>query len=187
MGAKPKEAKNSKGVLMHFSVGAVIKIDGKYLLIDRSKEPFGFAGLAGHVDEGETPEEALVREVMEESGLGVISYKLLFEEEVAWNYCSAGVKSHYWYLYACEVKGKARKNEEAKFMEWYTPQEIKNLKLEPVWKYWFKKLGVLREDRTEMKKIFIICPVRDANSIVQKKIAAYVKRLEKEGHLVPKI
>ena len=58
MGHKPKQALNSKGNPMHFSVGAVIESGGKYLLIDRDMEPLGFAGIAGHVDEGETPEKA---------------------------------------------------------------------------------------------------------------------------------
>ncbi len=61
MGSKPRQAQNSKGAQMHFSVGAVIEVGGKYLLIDRDMEPFGFAGIAGHIDEGETPEEALFR------------------------------------------------------------------------------------------------------------------------------
>jgi len=141
---KPKEKLNSKGILMHFSVGAVIKANGKYLLADRNIEPFGFAGIAGHVDEGETPEEALSREVFEESGLKIISCSLLFEEEVDWNWCSVGVKSHYWYVYQCEVEGEIKNNPvELKSSGWFTPEEIKKLKLEPVWKYWFEKLGIL--------------------------------------------
>ncbi len=27
---------------------------------------------------------------------------------------------------------------------WYTKSQIKKLKLEKVWKYWFKKMGVLK-------------------------------------------
>lgn len=67
MAVKPMQTQNSRGELMHFSVGAVIEVGGKYVLIDRDMEPFGFAGLAGHIDEGETPEEALFRKVGEES------------------------------------------------------------------------------------------------------------------------
>lgn len=152
MHPKPKPGTSSDGRPMHFSVGAVIKIDGKYLLIDRVKEPFGFAGLAGHVDEGEMPEEALVREVEEESGLKVVSHRLLFEEEVPWNYCSRGVRCHYWYLYACEVEGQAGlEEEEAKSMGWYTPEEMGKLILEPVWKYWFEKMGVLKKGESNEK------------------------------------
>ena len=84
-----KEGKTSDGKLLHYSVGAVIEKDGKYLLVDRVKPPFGFAGLAGHVDEGESPDATIVREIMEESGLKVVNSKLLFEEEILWNYCSS--------------------------------------------------------------------------------------------------
>ncbi len=145
MAARPKQKQNSKGAPMHFAVGAVIEVDGKYLLIDRDMEPFGFAGLAGHIDEGETPEETLFRKVNEESGLKIKKYVLLFEEEVEWNWCRVGIQSHYWYLYKCEIEGELRNNPEAsKSIGWYTLDEMKKLKWEPVWKYWFEKLGVLK-------------------------------------------
>lgn len=126
---------------MHFSVGAVIEVGGKYLLIDRATEPLGFAGLAGHINEGETPEEALFRKVEEESGLKVKRHSLLFQEEVEWNWCGAGVRPHYWFVYRCEIAGEARNNTEAsKSIGWYAPDEIGALTLEPVWKHWFGKI-----------------------------------------------
>lgn len=129
---------------MHYSVGALIKQGGKYLLIDRVKPPLGFAGLAGHVDEDETPEQALKREVEEESALKVEKYKLLFEEELDWNWCSKNMNVHYWYLYDCEVSGAMKQNfAETKSIGWYTRNDIRQLKLEPVWEYWFKKLNIL--------------------------------------------
>lgn len=134
----------SEGKPMHYSVGAIIKRNQKYLLIDRKNPPFGFAGLAGHIDEGESPEEALVREVKEESNLLVESYKLLFEEELDWNWCKEGVKIHYWYLFQCGTEGKVcidRKEE--KSIGWYSKEEIKHLSLEKVWRYWFKKLKIV--------------------------------------------
>lgn len=144
MGTKPKLEQNSKGVDMHFAVGAVIEVDGKYLLIDRDMEPLGFAGIAGHIDEGEEAEETLLRKVEEESGLKVKSHSLLFEEEVEWNWCRVGIQTHYWYLYKCEVEGDVKNNPEAsKSIGWYALEEIQKLKWEPVWKYWFEKLGVL--------------------------------------------
>lgn len=141
--AKPKQTKNATGEPMHYSVGAVIENDGKYLLIDRRTEPLGFAGIAGHCGAGETPEKALVRKVAEESGLKVVAHTLLFEEEVPWNVCHAGVLSHYWHVYECRVEGEAQKNVEAsKSMGWYAPDEMKKLAMEPVWKYWFEKLNI---------------------------------------------
>lgn len=132
------------GERMHYSVGALIERDGKYLLIDRAVPPLGFAGVAGHVDEGEDAPQSLEREVKEESGLEINNYKLLFEEELDWNWCSKGVKSHYWYLFKCDVSGELeRSKRETKSIGWYNGEEIKKLNLEPVWEYWFKKLNII--------------------------------------------
>ncbi len=141
---KPKQGLTKHGNPMHYSVGALIKKDGKYLLIDRAIEPYGFAGPAGHVDQGESEIEALVREVREETGLHVESHNLLFEEELEWNRCSKGIDAHHWYLYQCTVSGEIERNErETKSIGWYAPEQIKELKLEPVWQYWLKKLKVI--------------------------------------------
>ena len=50
--AKPKEEIKDENKI-HFSVGALIEKDNKYLLIDRATPPLGFAGIAGHIEEGE--------------------------------------------------------------------------------------------------------------------------------------
>src|SRR4030042_2352520 len=140
----PKVGLSLENKKMHYSIGALIERDGKYLLIDRVNPPVGFAGLAGHVDEEETEVETLVREVWEESGLRVENYKLLFEEELDWNTCSKGIAVHYWYLFKCEAGGEIKKNKfEEKSIGWYTKEQIANLKLEPVWEYWFRKLKII--------------------------------------------
>ncbi len=139
-----KQAKSKDGKLMHYSIGALIKKDGKYLLIDRVKPPLGFAGLAGHIDEDEDKIQALKREVEEESGLKIDSYKVLFEEEIDWNQCSMGIDVHYWYLFECNVSGEIKQNYiETKSIGWYAVNEIKELKLERVWEHWFKKLNII--------------------------------------------
>jgi ADP-ribose pyrophosphatase YjhB (NUDIX family) len=142
--AIPKSGVAKNGQTLHYSVGALIKQDNKYLLIDRGTPPFGFAGLAGHVDEGEEPQQALVREIKEESGLDVIECKLLFEEELDWNWCGKGIKVHCRHLFECSVSGELNRDKrETKSIGWYTTEEIKNLSLEPVWKYWFQKLKII--------------------------------------------
>lgn len=140
----PKLGLSKEGKEMHYSVGALIEKNGKYLLIDRAKPPFGFAGLAGHIDQEETEVEALAREVEEESGLKVEECKLLFEEELGWNTCSKGITSHYWYLFECEVSGEVKRDStEEKSIGWYSKEQIAKLKLEPVWEYWFRKLRII--------------------------------------------
>ena len=127
------------------AVGAIIKRNGKYLLLDRKYPEYGFASVAGHVDENETPEIALSREVKEESQLTIISFKKHFEEDVPWNICYRH-KGHHWIVFECETKGTPTPNDEAKSMGWYSPKEMKKLKLERVWEYFFKKLNILDND-----------------------------------------
>ncbi len=54
----------------HRTVGAVVVVDGRVLLEERSAEALVYPGCwdtpGGHVEAGEDPEQALVREVREE-------------------------------------------------------------------------------------------------------------------------
>ena len=143
--AEPRLGTTNDGKPMHYSVGAIIEKDGKYLLIDRALPPYGWAGIAGHLGDNENPDEALGRKVTEEVGLKVITKKLILKEEVPWNRCRIGVNSHYWWLYKCDTKGNLSIDPEgAKSYGWYSEEEISKLKLEPVWDYWFKKLKITK-------------------------------------------
>ncbi len=140
-----KVAVASDGRSLHYSVGALITKQGKYLLLDRQRKPLGFASIAGHVWEGETPIEAIEREIKEESNLDSVTCKILFDEEVIWNGCSYGDFAHHWYVFKIDVEGTDFKLNPArgKVMGWYTPEQLKTLNLEPVWRYWFEKLGII--------------------------------------------
>ena len=133
----------------HFSVGAVIKNKNKYLVINRNLYPPGYASIAGHVNKGEKPEQALEREVKEETNYKILSKKLLFHQIIEGNECRTGFTKHEWHLYECKCKGRLKllKREE-KSIKYLTKEEINKIykqgKLEPVWEYWFKKLKVIK-------------------------------------------
>ncbi|MBI2798587.1 NUDIX hydrolase [Candidatus Saccharibacteria bacterium] len=142
--SKPKVITiNNKQV--HVSAGVLVVNDkNQVLLIDRATPPFGLAGIAGHVDEGESAKVAAIREVLEEAGLAAKDLKLLKHELIDWNWCSAGVTGHDWYLYEAKVTGRPKIQEsEVKSIGWYDLGSLKSSQLEPVWKFWLEKLQLL--------------------------------------------
>jgi len=82
---------------MSYRAGIILLQDDKVALIERHRAGlhyFTFPG--GHVDEGETPEQAAVRETEEELGLQVMLKQLL--AQVGWN-------GKWQYYYLVEVTG----------------------------------------------------------------------------------
>ncbi|HHX58763.1 MAG TPA: NUDIX hydrolase [Candidatus Moranbacteria bacterium] len=129
---------------MHRSVGVIIENKkGERLMIERKNLPFGWACPAGHIDEGESPEEAARREVKEEVGLALGDLELKAHEFIAWNECSQGVKGHDWFVFATsDYAGEIRiEKTEVKNYQWVDKAGLKELELEPVWSYWFDKLN----------------------------------------------
>lgn len=131
---------------MHRSVAAVIKKDGRILMLDRVNFPFGWACPCGHIEENETPEEALIRETKEEVGIDVEKYGLIHHEFIEWNECKRGVRGHDFFVYEItRWSGEMKGNFESKGMRWISKEEIKNLQLEPVWGYFVKKLDLFEQ------------------------------------------
>lgn len=144
----PKSIKTKQGI-QHFSVGAIIEKDNKILIMDRKLPPPGFAAIAGHIEEKETPSQALEREVKEETNLIIKSYKLLFRKTIIQKEdCVQKSKKHKCYVYKCKTEGNLKPSKkEVKSMEFLTRKQIKKLykqkKLEYIWVVIFKKLKII--------------------------------------------
>jgi ADP-ribose pyrophosphatase YjhB (NUDIX family) len=131
---------------MHRSVAAVIRKDGKILMIDRVNPPFGWACSAGHIEEGEDPEKALIREVKEEVGIEVEKYKLIHHEFIKWNICKHGVRGHDFFVYeVMKWKGDIKNNFESKEIKWISRGELGKIQLEEVWDYFLNKLDLFEK------------------------------------------
>jgi hypothetical protein len=80
----------------------------------------------------------------------------LAKEEVPWNNCyqSEGA-GHRWWVFKAFCLGELKVGEEetvtdpktGKSWGWFTREEIGDLELEPVWRYWFEKLGYIRSSQ----------------------------------------
>ena len=83
------------------AVMLIIK-DRKILGVSRKDNPTAFGLIGGKVDEGETPEEALIRETKEETGLNITKYEKVFERTDGNFKC---------FTYLCEVEGDVQTTE----------------------------------------------------------------------------
>jgi len=133
------------------SAGMIFEKDGKYLLFKRLKEPYGWAGIAGHLD-GDSSMVTAVREAKEEVGVRVGSVELLFgPETIHPNPCSRGdCNAHVWHVYrALRWHGEPKICEPDNHvnLDWFSEDEIKKKfaseQHDPAWRYIFSKLGIL--------------------------------------------
>lgn len=105
-------------------VGCLIKNDDQYLLVQENQESArGLWNLpAGHVDKGESLEEAALRETKEETGFDVrlIAHLALYHEAA-----SKSVK----HVYSAEVTGGELKPQEGEILQvkWLTFEEIQSI------------------------------------------------------------
>lgn len=107
-----------------------IEKDGKYLMLYRNKKENDinngkWLGVGGHIKEGETPEECIVREIKEETGLTALDVKAAGTVKFI-----SPEYSEIMYLFGCErFEGELIPCDEGK-LEWIEKEKI--LKL-PLW------------------------------------------------------
>lgn len=80
----------------------------------------------GHIEDGETPEEALVREVKEELNYDLIEYEFFREYECTEGDAYPNIK----YIYVAKIDKTINELElcEGEKMQFFTREELKNLK-----------------------------------------------------------
>ena len=116
--------------LKHWTVGALIERDGAFLLMHKRGWPHLWDVIAGHLEVGEEPEAAVLREVTEETGLLLRDPHLVFRGEIFPDPCRKGVNVHEWYLYRGGADGELRPDaREVAEIRWVTREELYGLPL----------------------------------------------------------
>lgn len=118
-----------------------IEKDDSYLMLHRVKKENDinkdkWIGVGGHFEEGESPEECLLREVYEETGLRLNSFRL----RGIITFSTDNYPTEYMFLYtADDYEGKLTECNEG-MLEWVKKSDVYNL---PIWegdKVFFKLL-----------------------------------------------
>jgi 8-oxo-dGTP diphosphatase len=125
---------------------------GRILLTVRGKPPSeGMWGLpGGAVEVGETVEEALVREVQEETGLDVRPMKLVAVLDSVTKDDEGHVKYHYvLFEYLCEyLSGKAQATSDALDARWVPLDDLDSVQIMPTTKRFIQK--IMEQKKTDL-------------------------------------
>lgn len=116
----------------HRSAGAfIVNGEGEFLIFLRRLYPLGWTLPAGHVDRGETPIDAVRREVFEEAGLSIAQFKQLTSEPLRGDSCRRGSDDHLWHLFLGRVDGRPDVTLDHEGIEsrWVRPESAKELNL----------------------------------------------------------
>lgn len=119
---------------VHTTVAAMFFEDDKVLIIQKADPAYKkkYSVVAGHVEEGESIEDALLREVREEIGLNVSNYSLLESFVELPDSCRYGVDVHDWHVYQINHKIEIDKiefdKEEIVGLKWVNKKELPEMK-----------------------------------------------------------
>jgi 8-oxo-dGTP pyrophosphatase MutT (NUDIX family) len=131
----------------HYSVGALIKNGEKILVIERRVWPYKYGLPAGHVDEHEDGDHAIVREMQEELGVSLDDFEVIAHEpQLVGDKCRKGADVHDWALYRCQADVGAVQNrsDEAKRLLWVTSLEASSLDFAFASGHMLRSVGLIR-------------------------------------------
>ncbi len=83
----------------HEGVGVFVVYKNKILLFERTIYPYAYTIPAGHLDINETPDEAAVRELKEETSISLSKVNPFKVVDIANDKCRKGADYHKWHLY----------------------------------------------------------------------------------------
>jgi len=116
-----KQYFDESDTLIHESVGIFLINNKKELLLfSLAKFPYGHTVPAGHIDSGEQPKEAAVRELQEELGIQTDSLIHLNSCRIEKDSCSRGSDVHIWDAYMLQYDNqKITLNDEGVEYGWF--------------------------------------------------------------------
>lgn len=126
---------NKNGQEIHMTVSALFFNKNNEMLIIKKADPAyskKYSVVAGHIEEGETIEDALLREVSEEISLNISEYELIAEFENLNDSCRYGASLHDWYVFKINHKIDINKinfdKKEIISLHWMNKEEMKKNK-----------------------------------------------------------
>ncbi|WP_347994307.1 8-oxo-dGTP diphosphatase [uncultured Eubacterium sp.] len=153
---------------MQMTTLCYIENDEKYLMLHRVKKKEDinknkWIGVGGHANEWESPEECLVREVKEETGLTLTSYKFRGIVTFISDECEAETMCLFT---ADKFTGNIIECDEGE-LKWVDKSEVPNL---PTWEGDAVFLKLLLEDE---KRFFSLKLVYEGDKLVENNIVFY--------------
>ncbi len=183
--------------------GYIIK-DNSILLMHHKKLDLWLPP-GGHIEENETPEEALIREIKEETGLTAeivrqvrldkkFNVKVLSQPTHIQLEDIKGTHYHIDFIYLCRVgAGNLNANKESKNLRFFTAEEIEKLENVPEEVKYFSKKFLNEESDKNYLKLPVMKEIVSRNSIdlshikllviqhIKKNTAEFIRILKKSG------
>lgn len=118
-------------ILPQIAVGAVVFKDDRVLLVKRSNPPAKgmWAVPGGKIQAGETMQQALIRELKEETGLNIKVGEIIYVFDVIQRNDNARLNYHYVIIdFLCELKdGQLKAGDDALEARWISKKELKQI------------------------------------------------------------